>query len=84
MIVRMDGYLRRYAELTKQHIVSADPDTAGTGAAGGLGFALRYYLNARLESGIDLIIRETKLEEAIKNADIVVTREGRLDGQSAM
>jgi glycerate kinase len=84
MIVRMDGYLRRYAELTKRYIVSADPDTAGTGAAGGPGFALMYYLNARLESGIDLIIRWTELEEAVKTADIVLTGEGCLDGQSAM
>ena len=80
----MDGYLRSYAELTKQFNSSASADTAGAGAAGGLGFALMYYLNAKLESGVDLIMRETKLEEAIKNANIVITGEGCLDSQTAM
>ena len=84
MIQKMDRYLKNYAMLTKQYNSSANPDTAGAGAAGGLGFALLYYLNARLESGIDMIIRETKLEESIKNADIVITGEGCLDAQTAM
>jgi len=56
----------------------------GTGAAGGLGFAFLSYLNATLESGIDLVIKETELEKHIKDADVVVTGEGRLDGQSYM
>lgn len=84
MIRLMDGYLRNYAELTKKYNSAASPDMAGAGAAGGLGFALMYYLNATLESGVQLIMRETKLEEAIANADIVITGEGCLDSQSAM
>ena len=84
MIPIMNGYLRNYAELTKKYNAAASPDTAGAGAAGGLGFALMYYLGAEFESGVDLIIRETKLEAAIKGADIVVTGEGCLDGQTAM
>jgi glycerate kinase len=84
MIQIMDGYLRRYAELTRNWNPAASPDAAGAGAAGGLGFALMYYLNAELESGVRLIMRETKLEEAIKNSDIVITGEGCLDSQTAM
>lgn len=80
----MDKYLGNYAEMTKRYNQAASPDTAGAGAAGGLGFALMYYLNATLESGVQLIMRETKLEESIKNADIVITGEGCLDSQSAM
>jgi glycerate kinase len=80
----MDGYLSRYAELTKTYCPSASPYTAGSGAAGGLGFALMYYLNAELQSGVDLVIRETKLEDIIKDADIVITGEGCLDSQTAM
>jgi glycerate kinase len=84
MIPVMDGYLRNYAELTKTYNASASPDTPGAGAAGGLGFALMYYLNADFESGIDLIMRKTQLESAIKSADIVITGEGCLDSQTAM
>lgn len=80
----MEGYLRNYAEMTKQFNASTSPDTAGAGAAGGLGFALMYYLNANLKSGVDLIMRETKLEEVIKDSDIVITGEGCLDSQTAM
>ena len=43
-----------------------------------------YYLNAGFESGIDLIMRKTQLESAIKSADIVITGEGCLDSQTAM
>ncbi|MCR5600381.1 MAG: glycerate kinase [Ruminococcus sp.] len=83
-IAIMDTWLREYAELTKSYNPAASPDTAGAGAAGGLGFALMYYLNAKTEPGVQLIMRETKLEEAIKGADIVVTGEGCLDSQTAM
>ena len=84
MIAEMDGYLNKYAELTMQHNLYADPEAHGAGAAGGLGFAFMSYLNAVLESGIDLILRETRLEEDIRDADIVVTGEGCLDAQTAM
>jgi len=84
MIAEMDNFLRMYAELTKRYFPNANPEAHGAGAAGGLGFAFMSYLNAVLEPGIDLILRETRLEEAIRNADIVVTGEGCLDAQTAM
>ncbi len=84
MINDMDGWLKKYAELTKKVIASADATAPGTGAAGGLGFAFLAYLNATLKSGVDLVINEVGLEEYIKNSDIVITGEGRLDNQSYM
>lgn len=84
MIEKMDKWLCNYAELTKAILPSSDPDLPGSGAAGGLGFALRSYLGAELTPGIDLIMKATGLEAYIKDADIVITGEGRLDGQSYM
>ena len=84
LIPVMDRYLRNFAELTKKYNATASPDTPGTGAAGGLGFALIYFLNAEFESGIELIMRETQLEDSVKDADIVITGEGCLDSQTAM
>ena len=84
MIEKMDKWLSKYANLTKSILPHSDPDLPGSGAAGGLGFALRSYLGATLTPGIDLIIESTGLEDAIKSADIVITGEGRLDGQSYM
>ncbi len=84
MIKNMDSWLDDYAKLTKNVIPAADANIPGTGAAGGLGFAFLSYLNATLQSGIDLVINETEIEKYIKDADIVITGEGRLDGQSYM
>ena len=84
MIADMDEWLSFYAELTKSVIYDADKDFPGVGAAGGLGFALKYYLGATLTSGIELVMEATCLEEHIKDADLVITGEGRLDGQTAM
>jgi len=82
MIKDMDLWLNNYAKLTKKINPESDANIPGTGAAGGMGFALLSYLDATLKSGIDLVIEETGLEEHIKNADMVITGEGRLDGQS--
>lgn len=82
MILQMDKWLGRYAELTSAKYEKADARYPGTGAAGGLGFAFLAYTNAVLESGIKIILEETKLENYVKDADIVVTGEGRLDGQT--
>ena len=63
---------------------SADPNLPGSGAAGGLGFALRSYLNATLRSGVELVLETTRLGDHMADADLVITGEGRLDSQSAM
>ncbi len=84
MIMQMDKWLSYYAALARESFPNANPKQAGTGAAGGLGFAFLTFTNAVLESGIQIVLNETKLEEDIKDADIVVTGEGRLDGQTAM
>ena len=82
MIMQMDKWLEDYARLTAAKYEKANAKQAGTGAAGGLGFAFLAYTNAVLESGIKIILEETKLENYVKDADIVVTGEGRLDGQT--
>lgn len=84
MIEQMDKWLAHYAALTGEKYPRANRNQAGTGAAGGLGFAFLSYTNAVLESGIRIILEETKLEEYIKTADLVVTGEGRLDAQTVM
>ncbi len=83
-IIKMDLWLKKYAEIAKSISADADSDFPGAGAAGGLGFAFRTFTNAELESGIDIIIDAICLEDGIKNCDIVVTGEGRLDSQTVM
>lgn len=84
MIMQMDKWLADYAGLTQKKYPKANMNQAGTGAAGGLGFAFLSYMNASLESGIKIILDETKLESYVREADMVITGEGRLDGQTVM
>lgn len=84
MIMQMDKWLESYAQLASAKFPNANAEYPGTGAAGGLGFAFLTFTNAVLESGIKIILDETRLEDFVKDADIVVTGEGRLDGQTVM
>ena len=61
--------------------ISADP---GSGAAGGLGFGLRVFLGARLESGFDIFATHAKLDAKLAQVDLVLTGEGAIDRQSLM
>ncbi|NLO08731.1 MAG: glycerate kinase [Clostridiales bacterium] len=80
----LDAGLKSYSELVKKTTGKDTSSIPGTGAAGGLGYAFITFLNARLESGIDIILDEIGLEEDIKDCDIVITGEGKLDYQTAM
>lgn len=84
MITLMDPWLAHFASLAGKMYPNADPDYPGCGAAGGLGFAFRTFLNASLESGIKIVLEETHMEDYIKDADIILTGEGRLDAQTVM
>jgi len=61
--------------------VAAEP---GTGAAGGLGFGLRCFFNARLDSGFNLFASYARLKERIRAAQLVITGEGAIDASTLM
>ncbi len=84
MIMQMDKWLAYYATLAREKYPKANMKQAGTGAAGGLGFAFLGFTNAVLESGIKIVLEETKIENDIVDSDIVITGEGRLDAQTVM
>lgn len=80
----LDAGLKSYSDVVKKATGRETSSIPGTGAAGGLGYAFITFLNARLESGIDIILDEIGLEEDIRDCDIVITGEGKLDYQTAM
>lgn len=84
MIEDMDRWLSRYASICHEIKEDADMQYPGTGAAGGMGYAFKTFTNATLKPGIDIVIEETRLEDYIQDADLVVTGEGMLDHQTAM
>ena len=57
-------------------------DTPGTGAAGGLGAALKIFLDAEMKSGIETVLDLIGFDSLIESADLIVTGEGRTDWQS--
>lgn len=76
--------MTHYAQITADTFGCSYAEREGAGAAGGLGFAFLSFLNARLTPGIDLILDAVGLEEELRDADVAVTGEGRLDHQTAM
>lgn len=80
----LDNGMSNFASITTTFTNNDYANSEGSGAAGGLGFAFKSYLNSTLISGINLVLDTVKLEDSIKDADFVITGEGRLDGQTAM
>lgn len=80
----LDNSMKHFAHISSDFLGVEHTNTPGAGAAGGMGFAFLSYLNASLIPGIELIIEAVDLENAIKECDIAITGEGRLDYQTAM
>jgi glycerate kinase len=76
---RLDAALRQLATRNGKLDLASVP---GAGAAGGLGFGLLAFFGAQLRSGIDIVLDATNLRQRLKNADLCITGEGRLDSQS--
>lgn len=83
-MVILEKAMIKYAKLIYEKYGCTVQDIQGAGAAGGLGGALAGILGANIQPGIDLIINMVGLEEKIKDADLIITGEGSLDGQSIM
>lgn len=80
----LDQAMSHYAAVAARTLGQDHADAAGAGAAGGLGFALLSFLGAELIPGVRLVLDAAGLEQELKDADVVITGEGRLDHQTAM
>jgi glycerate 2-kinase len=83
IVQELDAALTRYADVVEAFVGRSIRDVPGAGAAGGLGAGLLAFLDARLVSGADLVLRTVGFAERIAGVDLVVTGEGRVDYQSA-
>ena len=83
-VEELDKLLGKYHEVTKKVIPDANDTIEGAGAAGGLGYALKNYLNAELKPGIEIILEMLGADELIKNSDLIITGEGKMDFQTSM
>lgn len=83
MVKQLDGNLALMAELVKRDIGVDILTTPGSGAAGGLGGGLMAFTGGRLRPGVDIVIDCVKLSNRLKGCHLVITGEGRMDGQTA-
>jgi glycerate kinase len=79
-----ESCLSRLAEIVERDLGWPAASEPGAGAAGGLGFGLRSFLGARLESGFELFARYARLEDRIHQSDLVITGEGAIDKSTLM
>lgn len=82
MVKQLDANLSHFAHLVEDITKRQVKDQAGAGAAGGLGFGLLSFTQARIQSGIELVMSYSQLEEKIAQADYVFTGEGKIDQQT--
>jgi glycerate kinase len=82
MVKILDSNLRYFANVVEKELNISVHDLPGSGAAGGLGYGLVVFTNAKLTSGINFLIEFLCLDEKIKNTDIVITGEGKFDLQT--
>ena len=78
----LDAALCRYAEAVERDVAVPVIDVPGAGAAGGLGAGLIAFLGARIEPGLEVVAEVVRLRERVRGADLVLTGEGCLDGQT--
>lgn len=78
MVQFLDEGLRHYANLVETALGRSHKESAGAGAAGGLGFAL-LCINAQFASGARLVAQKVQLSEKLVGADFVITGEGKTD-----
>ncbi|TQQ55237.1 glycerate kinase [Vibrio cholerae] len=78
----LDGALRQFGLLTAKVTGKMVLESAGAGAAGGMGAALLAYTEARLRPGIEIVLETVQLAHQVSDADLVITGEGRIDSQT--
>ncbi len=83
MVTELDAALAHYAQIVERDLDQAVHDVPGAGAAGGLGAGLLAFLHATLRPGAQIVLEAVRLEEQLREADLVLTAEGRLDSQTA-
>jgi glycerate kinase len=82
MVAQLDASLAHYADIVAAECGSDRRELAGAGAGGGIALAMVVFLQGRLRPGIEIVTEAVRLDDAVRGADLVVTGEGRIDGQT--
>jgi glycerate kinase len=82
MVKFLDAGLRHLSEVVKSELSLDIADTAGAGAAGGMGYGMRVFLDSDLQMGIETVLDAVNFDDLLKGADCVFSGEGKIDTQS--
>ena len=82
IVNQLDENLAHYAAIIEKDLGVKIADVPGAGAAGGLGGGLLAFMQAELSRGVDIVMEAAKLSDIIAGADLVITGEGKIDGQT--
>ena len=82
MIEELESIMAHYYGIISSKLNSQLLDQPGFGAAGGLGFGIKAFLNSELKSGINIVLEALNFNQYLMDADLVITGEGRIDSQS--
>jgi glycerate kinase len=82
MVKRLDAGLANYAAVIEEKTDRSVKNSPGAGAAGGLGAGLMAFLGAQMQSGVEVIMDAIDFDRRLKGVDLVLTGEGRIDGQT--
>jgi len=82
VVKQLDANLRQFARVVQSDVGMDVLDIPGSGAAGGLGAGLMAFAGGTLRPGVEIVIDIVGLERRLKGCDLVITGEGRMDGQT--
>lgn len=82
MIRTLDAGLRNLARVIREYIGVDVENAPGAGAAGGMGAAALAFLHAELKPGIAIVMEATRFADRVRDVDLVITGEGRIDFQT--
>ena len=82
MAAQLDEGLKHLSTIVQRDFGVDLAQVSGTGAAGGLGFGLLFFLKATLKEGVKIVMEQTRFEEKLSGVDLVFTGEGKMDAQT--
>lgn len=84
MVKELDEALAHFAKIAERDCGKQIQEQPGAGAAGGMGGGLLLLPNVQLKAGVQIVLDNLKLADQVKDADLVITGEGRMDAQSIL
>ncbi len=81
-VIKLDNGLKNLAKVAKIDLNFNNPDFKGAGAAGGMGFGMKCFLNSKMQMGIQTVLDTVEFDKIAKDCNLVITGEGKMDTQS--